>query len=177
MRWLCPTILLALAASAGAQTTPPPGWHMVDQGVGDLDPLSTSLRNVRGGLRYNSPAGLFAPVVLDPAHAPYRPPGLALPLYYRVEPGVRAKVERIDYLIPLGHGAYGLNINHQDGRFIELAGPNTVFDLTPVPVGQIAPTPVQVPTAPTPALDARIDGRIDARIDGRVNARRGSQTR
>lgn len=157
----------------------------VDQAVGDLDRLSTSMRVIQPGL---SPFGDRTRLYrLQTPWSPYLPgatPGGMDDTYYRIGPGVRARVDRLDYLIPLGKRNFDLNVApRRDGQFIELAPPGTVYDLRPIPL--IAPNAAGVPSGfpignasiqpqPSNAIDRRVQGQvqpqmIEGRLDGRAS--------
>ncbi len=137
------------------------GMEPVDQAVGDLDPLSTSLRRVELGLRPDGEqTSLYR--IDQPAFNPNSDdgggyaPGEALPTapaYYRLAPGFRARLERMDYMR-----------SGSDGQFVELIPANTVFELDPLR-GQPPPVPAAEPL-PDYRIDLRIDGRVDARVSG-----------
>ncbi len=154
---------VALASVAAGQ--PQQGWVPVDQAVADLDPLATSLRDLSPGLRLDGEhTSLFEwrqPPTIDPAdtsnttpHEPsLTPPLQPQPVYYRVGPGFRARLNRLDYQI------------RGDGRFAETIPNNTVFELNPL---------VRSPLSVSPNLgwnDTRVDHRLDTRLDTRLNAR------
>lgn len=189
---------LALAWSSSGQTAIP-----VDESVQDIDPLARSLRQVPLGLRTTGEHTCVFAVPVDPGtSASNQPTGLYQPYgqdryaYYRIGPGFRARMDRVDYLVRVGDRGLGMNIQpRRDGEFIEVIGPNAFFDLRPQwphapTLG--APQPLilqdQLPrmTGPTahsaeasaPAapgarlievpLSAPLDARIDGRVDGRV---------
>ncbi len=158
---------------------------VVDQAVADQDALGVSLRRLESGLGTTgqqaglyqlSPMQLPAPIITpgtgsahnlgqpllqDPVTSLLNP----LPRYLRVDSGVRAVLDRIDYVVRSSEGR-GYRLNQApviDGDFIEYPGPNTVFQLQPVLPGAPYGT---MPTTLHP--DQRIDGRIDGRINGRV---------
>lgn len=169
----------------------------VDQAVGDLDLLSTSMRRVEVGLRVGGEqTGLFRPPVTNTLSGASRPP------YYRVGSGYVARVERMDYLVSRPRGHWGLNqaaVN--DGRFMEVIPANTVFELRPInrklPTVGMAGLPERKAASLTPfahyqtkngqvvvasqgpqrmehhlnlLIDPRIDLRTDSRRNSRVNA-------
>lgn len=151
-----------LSAPATAGLTP------IDQGVADLGPHSTSLRRVESGLRVDGEqTSLFR---LDPVDLSQKP------TYYRVGPGFRARVDRLDYVVidrhdPGSRRRPNLALNQQprvDGEFVELIGPNTVFELTLRPAAARRPLPEPRPDA---RLDGQMDGRLDGRIGGPIDAR------
>jgi hypothetical protein len=151
------------------------GWTPVEQAVGDLDPLSRSLRQVETGI------GQFGQ-----GTSLYQVDGRALnpvslhqePMYYRMSPGVRARVGRMDYLVPTEEGDVALNMPPgPDGRLLELIPPNTVFDLALPGQGSLLDAVLAPPMLgpdqrlSSPPGDARLNGRIDGRLDQRVNGR------
>ena len=160
-------VLLATAASGGAM--PPQQLQPVDQAVEDLDPLATSLRRIEPGLdKYGQHSSLFRRV--GRGDEPNR-----VPVYFRIGPGFTARVDRIDYIVRDDEN--GLTVNEApkaEGQFIELIGPNTVYELSPI-------TTPRRPEMPPPSrhevdnriwqnmrIDTRIDGRIDTRIDTHI---------
>lgn len=175
--------LLLLAARAHAQTAATP----VDQGVADVDPLSTSLRHLETGL---SPLGQGSALFQLPAdHAPpantlptstYQLDGQSDFVYYRVAQGYRLRVDRIDYLVRDGNDNLFLNQKpRKDGEYREIPGPNSYFDLSPLDPLQILPDPPaetsidQLNPEPANRLQptdpqGRIDNRIDNRVDNRL---------
>ena len=193
-------LLVGITGGTPLRAAPPEQWRAVDQAVADLDPLATSLRAVEPGRRYGGqPFGLFV-AVPTPHAASYERDGVnpvipSTPVYYRIAPGLRARVGRIEYLVRTGtggSGGYGWNVAAAvDGQFLEVAGPDTVYDLTPTPPGQIAPgiAPGNIRATPAPfpgagagpdsanAIDARINARIDSRVPAQVNARVEAQVK
>ncbi len=156
---------LGLVLVASVQAAPPNQWFApsdgtpVDQAVGDLDPLGTSLRRLHGGLRSDGEHTSLFRVEVAPDLD--RPHGRRLG-YYRVAPGLRALVMKQDYLVPLGDKHIGLNIaSKHDGVFFELDSADTVYDLR---------TTAVTPQTSNLGPDRRIDGRINARIETRINA-------
>jgi hypothetical protein len=172
-----------LTAAASAQMMGDPsapasmGLKPIDQGVGDIDPRATSLRRVESGLRIDGEqTSLFQ--LNQPVDLVHRPQ------YYRIGPGFRARTDRLNYLVldkddPGTRKRPNFAFNQQprvDGEFIELVGPNTVFELT---LGYESPfiTPPQIDDRPlpdarlAPVIDSRLDGRLDTLIDGRLETR------
>ena len=165
------TILFTLTTPAVMAVAQTSEFVPVDQAVGDLDPLSTSLRRVNVGLRSDGEhTSLFqfdryADQLWFGAHSISAiGSGTTSQLaYYRVAPGFQAVVDRVDYAVPVGQNSFRFNVPPvRDNQFIELTPANTVFVLTP-------PAPV-TPTFDY-RIDRRIDGRIDLRIDGRIHTR------
>lgn len=153
----------------------------IDQAVGDLDALSRSLRQVQAGLRDNGEqTSLFAvPLAAgdDGIGSPleiYQPTNASASgqrfRYYRVGPGFRARVQRLDYLVRRGRKSLASNETpRQDGEFLESPGVDAMYELSPV-------SPLSVPsqTSQTPSLpSAAIVGRVDNQINGRVSTRLG----
>lgn len=131
-------VVLARGSFLTAQDAQPVGQLTpVDQAVGDMDLLSRSLRRPEVGLRQDGEqTSLF---MLAPAPDDFR--GQAMhsggeqATYYRVAPGLRARVNRIDYLVRVGRKEYGLNIQPRvDGEFLELIPADAVFELVPMPL-------------------------------------------
>jgi hypothetical protein len=166
MKPLAAAILVCVSTAALAV---PEGWQPVDQGVADLDRLSTSQRQMQIGLRYDGEqTSLFRPPGSPPIQ-PYSPTLAAAArnqneYYYRVGPGFIARVTRLDYLVRVGRESSAYNIKpRQDGEFLELVTAGTTWELRPL--HQLAP---QAPP-PTPAPDYRLDLRIQPqRIDTRA---------
>lgn len=168
----------------------------VDQAVADLDPLVVAMRRVEPGIKtddgeqtllyavYSSdmPSALY-PVMKHGQRTP-------LPVYYRLGPGFRVKMDRMEYLIPIDRRHYQANIApKQDGRFIEMPSANMVFDLRPPlspfpPLSSLPPLsrPSSCPASdgnrysdPTGKISASVAGQvnpgpIDGRVHGAVNA-------
>jgi hypothetical protein len=164
-------LMVGLAGAAFAERDP--RLQPVDQAVGDLDALSVSQRQIGGGLREDGEhTSLFvlAPrTTVSPQdeadRLSVRAPIDYRPVYYRLAPGVRARVQRLDYVIPVDKDKVVLNQSPvQDGQFLDLAGPNTVYELSP----RIDQPPM---SAVRPTNPYRIDTRIDARVNARVDAR------
>jgi len=154
---ICMWLSVVVAGSAwGAR---PEHWRPVDQAVEDLDVLSTGLRRVEPGLRdVGEQTRLYRVDAGDAAG------GAAT--YYRVGPGVRARVHRVEYLIPVSRRTYRRNITPvRDGAFRERAAENTVYDLRPVRGASPMPDDGDAGEA---RIDGRVDGRVEGRIDGRV---------
>lgn len=163
--------LLWIAGSAIAQQRT---LHRVDQAVEDLDRLATSLRHLDRDLHQNGARANLYRIESDSANAG--------PRYYRVSPGLRAWLDRSDYLVASGHDRLALNMAPRfDGEFVELVPPNTVFDLRPI-VPQVALTDVPLSHVvlelppPSNLIDARIDTMIgnavlDHPLEGQQNGR------
>ncbi|MCC7407589.1 MAG: hypothetical protein IT442_05930 [Phycisphaeraceae bacterium] len=170
---LAALLLFAPRAHAEPLTSPTP----VDQGVADVDPLSTSLRRLEAGL---SPLGQASALFLLPADQ--APPANAPPtslhqldgqsdfVYYRVAQGYRLRVDRIDYLVRDSDD--NLFLNHQprkDGEYREIPGPNSYFDLSPLdPLTALPPAAIPLPDRP-PAFE------FDALIDRRKTSDRDAE--
>ncbi len=176
------------AVAGGVMGTEPPRYLVpVDQAVADQDPLARSLRVVQAGLRHDGEqTSLFG--------SPDRGSGyFEDEMFYRIGPGFRARVSRMDYLVPVEKRRdriYAeMNINPVvDGHFIEMPHSHLVYELDPRPLeeGAVQLEPpmtheeVDAPAdAPSPHQlhgrlpDGRIDGRIDGRVDGRVGGMQG----
>lgn len=189
--------LAAIVAPLAAQTAIP-----VDEGVQDIDPLARSLRQVPLGLRTTGEHTSVFAVPVDPSASPSdQPTGLYQPYgeerfsYYRIGPGFRARMDRIDYLVRVGKKGLAMNVQpRRDGEFIEVIGPNTYFDLRPQwPNAPVlgAPEPLVLhdePVAVNPPVSCStqlaapavsgaqlvempVTGPIEGRIDGRINGR------
>jgi hypothetical protein len=168
---------LALWASVGLRAADPeggqaaPSFAPVDQAFGDLDSLMTSLRQVEVGLNLNGEqTSLFR---LDPLTNPSD--SFGQPVLYRLGPGFRARVNRLDYLVlanpfPVGKlrkNDFGVNVAGRDGIFIEGATANTVYDLRPIsiqgPDGQLDLSGLRMPDGSDAWLDLRLDSRVNRR--------------
>jgi hypothetical protein len=130
-------IALLINVSLLADTPAQPALLMrVDQAVGDIDKLSTSLRTIEPGLHVPTqlPA-LFVPVANPTDSATYTTP-LAGPVpYYRMAPGFRARFDRLNYIIVLNPKRHltAENISPiADGQYIEFAPANMVYELSPL---------------------------------------------
>ena len=161
---------ISLAGAAAGQTISgqlvPEQFRPVDQVVGDLDPLSQSMRQVSAGLRYDGEhTNLFE--VFDFDAQPHRQPA-----YYQISPGYTARVPRMDYLVRKGERDYAYNqLARYDGEFVELVPADTVFELRPL--NQLAndePTDDEFEGLPPPnTINTRIDSTINTYIDGTIN--------
>lgn len=157
-------ILAALAIPAWAG--PRDGLKPVDQAVADLDPLARSYRQMEAGLRYEGEqrSRLFTTVPNDRYSAFARSGALGTPVKpqsYRIGKGFVARVDRINYLMYAPDGELAMNVGpRKDGQYLEMIGPNTVFELRPIDFS--------APPAP-PLFDARINARVEPR---RIEPRR-----
>lgn len=172
--------LLMSAAPTFAQMSPTPTATPIDQAVADLDPLGRSLRQVQVGLRDNGEQTSLFAVPLDrdaPAfEAPlelYQPSNAVADgqrfRYYRVGPGFRARVQRLDYIVR--RGEKGLAINQtprRDGEFLESPGVDAMYELSPIsPLMTPPPAAAPLPT-PSSAISGRLDNQIDSRLRNRL---------
>ncbi len=165
MRNVIATLTVLAVATAGA-AAPPADWQPVDQAVGDLDPLTSSMRVIQPGLRTIGEQTSLFRVETDAVT------GLTLnkTSYVRVGTGFRARYDRPDYLVIVDRRHFDRNIAPRfDGEFVELVPPNTVYDLTPLPSVTTTPA-VSKFAAVGPRIDPRIDGRIYTGVSGRVYA-------
>lgn len=164
------TILLAgaLALSGTVSSTEAqPGAEVfvpVDQTVSDLDLRAGSLRHVEQGIGvYGQTGYLYRRQRIDPWSL-----GSGQPLtqqYLLRQPGFTAWIDRPDYLVRDELGELRLNVSPaQDGQFLGLIPPNTVFDLTP-------PTTVGLSFDSRPMSDGWFDMRINTRMDGLIDTR------
>lgn len=180
--------ILTVLAGAAAVAAPPGQWQCgtpVDQAVGDLDGLTTSLRNVQVGLRSTGEqTSLYQQVVAagepdyDRAAWVSTAIGQQRAVYYRIGPGFRARVSRLNYLVRVGDKGLALNIAPRfDGEFVELIPNDTVFELNPsmVDYRRLRSADSSAVRAAIPAMtpvaglvNGRVDGQINGRIDGRV---------
>ena len=168
-----------------------PTLMRVDEAVGDIDKLSTSLRTIEPGLHVPTqlPA-LFVPVGKPTDPAAYTSP-LAGPVpYYRMAPGFRVRVDRLNYLIIINPKRHQTAENISpiaDGLYIELAPANMVYELSPlfprITTFEHENNNPKRPSTPEPKDQTdhrlpleRIENRIDTRIDpGTVGQRLGQQ--
>lgn len=168
-------------ADAGTSFIPIPISIPIDQAVADLDPLARSLRRIQPGLRQDGEqTSLFAVPLTDDAAAIDGPMEIYQPTnaltdgqryrYYRVGPGFRARVQRLDYLVRRGRRNVAYNeAPHLDGYFLESAGIAAVYELEP-----LSPVPNHTQgqtTHPTPPPSAAIPGRLDNQLETRVENR------
>ena len=167
-------IALLVLITCSTTWSAPLDFKPVDQAVGDLDPMATSLRRLEPGLSiYGQQTSLYQ----HGTAAEFLSSGTAAPVYYRIGPGFCARFDRPDYLVPVGRGDLGRNISPRfDGEFRELIPANTVFDLTPTPpiphlsAFGLLPDPSAIP-APN-LIDARVKSRMEWRLpDNRVETR------
>ncbi|MFA9479573.1 hypothetical protein ACERK3_14885 [Phycisphaerales bacterium AB-hyl4] len=151
------------------------GPMTIDQGVGDLDPVGTSLRRLEPGNAMHSTRVRLhrQPGAGDNPGQPQIDPttGLALPSMYRYSaPGVNALFDRPDYVMKTGTGSRDMARNvaaRPDGAFIEAVPAGTIFDLRPESAYQHLMAPFHTHTEPEDWQDMRVDHRY--RIDGRAN--------
>ena len=142
--WLHIVALLWVAASPVAMVRADPAFRLepVDQAVGDLDDLATSLRRVEVGLRrHGEQTGLYR---VD------NPPGQRGHHYYRLGAGFRARLSRPAYLVVSDKvtGRPQLTVNaspHREGQFLELVPLGTVWEiaspeLAGSPLPRVAPS-------------------------------------
>ena len=191
----------AFLTVAGSVAAPPSQWsngRPLDQAVADLDPLATSMRTVQVGLRSSGEQSTLYQRVLpagepDYDRAAWVSTGLGRPqaVYYRVGPGFRARLSRINYLVRVGEKGLALNIAPRyDGEFIELIPNDTVFELNPrvndyralhAPGDSPGDAPGDAPgyggiSAAVSGLAPRVlpvSGRVEGQISGRVDGRAG----
>jgi len=169
---------LLAAARADGLYDPTYTLKPVDQAVADLDPLAVSFRKIDTGLRTDGEnTSLFTPAPLPGKQLPPRWMSLepirpieSVP-YYFISPGVRARVDRINYLVR-NERPHGVDVNvtpRKDGEFIELIPANTVFDLSPDVVRPELDTPKLPPLSNAPArLDLRVDRQVQSHVDRRI---------
>ncbi len=182
---LVPALVLPGAAgSAAAMAGQPPAYLVpIDQAVTDQDPLARSLRVVQVGLRHDGEqTSLFG--------SPDRGSGrFEDEMFYRVGPGFRARLSRMDYIVPVARDRdriiAEMNINPVvDGHFLEQPHSHLVWELEPRPLESgplplhppdvAEPDPVDAEQPPAEMFQRRLDdARIDGRIDGRIDARIG----
>lgn len=171
---------LALPASAGGESAvvgPVPherfGPQPVDQAVGDLDPLSASLRWLEPGNALHSSRVRLTEsphaAGLDGAPRFDADAGMAMPGRYRYSaPGVQAMFDRPDYIVRTGPGRrdFATNVSPMyDGALIERVPAGTVFDLRPeTALRHLMPQHAPRSAASDHWQDRRIDGRIDTQL-------------
>lgn len=165
--------ILAVASAAGhlsAQDGRDILWQPVDQAVSDLDLRAASTRRVEQGIGvYGQSGSLYRRDDLSPGYDD----GLGQPFsqqYQLRRPGFTAWLDRPDYLVRDPLGELKLNVSPgQDGRYIDLIPPNTVFDL--VPHTQASAVPYVDPYS-----DGWDENRLDTRYDGVVTGDPAVQT-
>lgn len=147
----------------------------VDQAVGDLDPLSVSMRRIEVGLRIDGEqTSLFKTVGRDSQFGEMQ--------YYRIGPGFTARVNRMDYLVLRDGGRRSqLDMNiapRVDGEFLELIPADTLFEIQPLdPHASSYPLTFEAqprgralgPVRTQWRIDNAVDTRIDLRINRRIN--------
>ncbi len=165
---VCRTILqAALALGCGAdmalsQEAQPVFWEPVDQTVADLDLRAVSSRHVEQGIGVFGQSGsLYHRSDTDQ----WQTLGQPLSHTYQLRrPGYTAYIDRPDYLVVDLQGEINLNVApSDDGNFLNLVPPNTVFDLVYRPA---TPTPVNDAWLDGPATSTRIDGQFHGRVTG-----------
>lgn len=190
--------MLLTGGAAMAQTSPQ--YQPVDQAVGDLDPLSTSMRRVEPGLGQLNEPRLYqmqpseqmwgSPLQpgnpLGVPYAPVAPTVAGVPgQYHYQEPGVRAWMTRPDYLVRTGIDGRDIALNRApavDGEFRQGIPAGTVYDLTlPKPAVVHWPSglrPGETPRAMPVAADRPWDlpqneqaGRLETRLDLSIELR------
>lgn len=175
MRRVVVSSLLGLLLPLAAQAQSNPAGTPVDQAVGDLDPLSRSLRRIEPGnaqFDYDSAMRRFDD------NSPYARMGGDWRYVYEA-PGMRALISRPDYIVVRPDEPDGRARNKTpgiDGGFKPVIPPNTVFDLTPRPT-----TRVVRPEDDPNWVDRRVDTRLApvrpvmlGRVDSRGTVERGN---
>ena len=189
MRDLCPlqavcvsaaTFAVAAVASSQAVDT----GRAVDPNVGDRGPNAASLRVVEPGLAQHpftarvtttdfrsrwSPFQAADPIATDPATGLPHSQGFQF-----TAPGVRALMDRPDYLVDVGGDQAGLNVQPvADGRQVLIIPANTVFQLTPERPRVEAATPppvaanfVDLRFSPRPVESAPLHTPVSFSVDG-----------
>ena len=108
-----------------ANGQPPEHFRPIDQAVEDLDPLATSLRHVPPSLEPN--VGQSRLIQMNQHGAIL--PGQILP-YYRIDKGVIARIDRLDYVTIDAKNKFHLNAAPRRGEtFVELIPANTIYEL------------------------------------------------
>jgi hypothetical protein len=195
--WVQPMNCLAQNGTQRTNPSNPNGLIPVDQAVDDLDRIAVSTRQMQPGLSpYGQQTRLFratGPVYPWSPYTTYDPGDV----YLRIGPGYRAIVDRIDYMIPRGRRDWDMNVApRRDGRYVEQAATNTVWDLRPIPF--IAPNAsdptsaiagrqadsiqsrnsVNNSTGSTRLINGQVNpGPIDGRVDGRADGRSSNDRR
>lgn len=134
-------ILLPAHALLAQQSTPALPGSSVDANVGDRDPRAVSLRRVEPGNAQHSFANRLTVTDFSRSWSPLNPatPTAADPStglihsqgYQYTAPGLRALIDRPEYLVDLGGGTSGLNVQPiRDGAQLMIIPANTVFQLT-----------------------------------------------
>lgn len=177
---LAAVVVLCLSGLVLAQGSS--GLEPVDQAVGDLDALSTSLRQRQAGLRsHGEQSSLFTvPRTLENLNGQVHsitPRASQMPAYYRVGQGYTAEMDRPSYVVKRGKKEHAKNIQPQrDGEYAELIPANTVFVLD----ASVQQAIHQSGSAPAPVEPVRFDNRIhvepinrmvDGRSRGPIDAR------
>ena len=115
--------LLFMPTVANGQ--PPEHFRPIDQAVEDLDPLATSLRHVPPSFEPN--VGQSRLIQMN-QHGVILP-GQTLP-YYRIDKGVIARIDRLDYVAIDTKNKFHLNAAPRRGEtFVELIPANTIYEL------------------------------------------------
>ncbi|MCE9591613.1 MAG: hypothetical protein K8S99_13940 [Planctomycetes bacterium] len=179
-RRLCVILCLALAPAALAETAPDSTQLTpIDRAVGDIDPLSRSLRTVERGLRYGGEhSEVYKPSDAALANIPTARSSAASPItsiYYLFGPGYLARVPRLNYVVRRADHTIGTNETPGiDGRLIPRVTNDLVYLIDQVPL-RPGYRPEVTPGGPAPSQrvePARVDLRVDARLDRRVEPRR-----
>ena len=167
-RTLTPAVtLLALsfAPTADAQLDPVE-MSPVDQSVEDLDRRAAGMRRVEQGIGVFGQAGSL---YRNPGASPWsagqeHDPGQQF--LYR-QPGVTAWIDQPGYVTQDSFGDIRFNTAPgQDGAYLQLVSPNTVFDLTP---NTAIATQDVLPAIRDGWQDTRINTRIDGTIQRRID--------
>ncbi len=115
--------LLLMPTVANGQ--PPEHFRPIDQAVEDLDLLATSLRHVPPSFEPNVAQSRL---IQMNQHGTMLP-GQTLP-YYRIDKGVIARVDRLDYVAIDTKNKFHLNAApRSEGAFLELIPANTIYEL------------------------------------------------
>ncbi len=150
---------ITVATAFGQQARTP---RPVDQAVEDLDITARSLRQVE--------TGLGAPGQHTQLFSAGYDDLFEMPVYYRVEPGFVARVNRIDYLVVNDNELRLNEAPDADGQFIELIPPNTVFELRTFDEIFAAQAASRPATRPIHQLDNQLDNQLDFLLDHRADA-------
>lgn len=150
----------------------------VDQGVGDLDVLSHSMRQTQTGLRSDGEGTSLYRIKAQDGAAGVIGGVQTQDGFYRVGPGFTAKVDRMTYMVvdPYREKTFNANVQgKRDGQFVEVLPANTVFLLDPRSDPRFAEKQLeelerrQTPPAPNQVLGRPIDRRVNRQINTMVN--------
>ncbi len=184
--WLWVLVLPAALSSAPLHAEAIEG---VDQGVGDLDVLSHSMRQTQTGLRSDGEGTSLYRIKAQDAAAGMLGGAQTQDGFYRVGPGFTAKVDRMTYMVvdPYREKTFNANVQgKRDGQFVEVLPANTVFLLDPRSDPRYAQKQLeelerrQTPLAPNQVvarpIDRQVNRQINTMINGQVKSNKVSDT-